>query len=84
MFLECRELFPEPVSRAGVTSCYDESIAASRPGTNDARRAAMMEWLMALQGSMCTTWVRESNSIWAYPTVLTLHTVGFGILVGAN
>ena len=29
-------------------------------------------------------WTRESPSIWAYPTVLTLHTVGFGVLVGAN
>ena len=29
-------------------------------------------------------WTRESPSIWAYPTVLTLHTVGLGILVGAN
>jgi hypothetical protein len=29
-------------------------------------------------------WTRESPSIWAYPTVLTLHTVGLGVLVGAN
>jgi hypothetical protein len=29
-------------------------------------------------------WTRESPSIWAYPTVLTLHTVGLGMLVGAN
>jgi hypothetical protein len=28
--------------------------------------------------------MRESPSIWAYPTVLTLHTVGLGVLVGAN
>ncbi len=44
----------------------------------------MMQWLTELQGSVLATWVRESNSIWAYPTVLTLHTVGLGILVGAN
>lgn len=43
-----------------------------------------MQWLTALQGTMFATWVRESNSIWAYPTILTLHTVGLGILVGAN
>ncbi len=43
-----------------------------------------MQWLTALQDSSLATWVRESNSIWAYPTILTLHTVGLGILVGAN
>jgi hypothetical protein len=44
----------------------------------------MMEWLTAVEGSGFAIWVRESNSIWAYPTVLTLHTVGLGLLVGAN
>ena len=39
---------------------------------------------MWLEGSALGTWVRESPSIWAYPTVLTLHTVGLGVLVGAN
>ena len=28
--------------------------------------------------------MRESPSLWAYPTVLTLHTVGLGIVVGAS
>jgi hypothetical protein len=44
----------------------------------------MMEMLQALEGSAFSTWVRESPSIWAYPTILTLHTVGLGVLVGAN
>ena len=44
----------------------------------------MMELLQALEGSAFSTWVRESPSIWAYPTILTLHTVGLGVLVGAN
>jgi hypothetical protein len=44
----------------------------------------MMEYLAALEGSAFSTWLRESTSIWAYPTVLTLHTVGLAILVGAN
>ena len=44
----------------------------------------MMELLQALEGSGFSTWVRESPSIWAYPTILTLHTVGLGVLVGAN
>jgi hypothetical protein len=37
-----------------------------------------------LEGSALGVWTRESPSIWAYPTILTLHTVGLGILVGAN
>lgn len=44
----------------------------------------MMELLTALEGSSFATWLRESPSVWAYPTILTLHTVGLGILVGAN
>ena len=28
-------------------------------------------------------WLLSSNSIWAYPTVLTLHTFGMMVLVGA-
>ncbi len=43
-----------------------------------------MEWLAAIEQSAVATWVRESGSIWAYPTILTLHTLGLGILVGAN
>lgn len=30
------------------------------------------------------TWLRESATIWAYPTVLTLHTLGLAVLVGAS
>ena len=44
----------------------------------------MTELLSSLQSSALSTWVRESPSIWAYPTILTLHTLGLGVLVGAN
>lgn len=40
--------------------------------------------LEALEQSGFSTWLRESGSVWAYPLVLTLHTTGMGILVGAN
>jgi len=43
-----------------------------------------MELLVSLESSGFSTWLRESNSIWGYPTVLTLHTVGLALLVGAN
>lgn len=40
-----------------------------------------MTWV---EGTALAAWVRESPSIWAYPTVLTLHTVGLGLVVGAS
>jgi hypothetical protein len=39
--------------------------------------------LAALDHSGFSTWLLGSNSIWAYPTVLTLHTFGMMVLVGA-
>ena len=44
----------------------------------------MTELIASLEATPFSTWLRESPSIWAYPTVLTLHTVGLGVLVGAN
>jgi hypothetical protein len=44
----------------------------------------MTAFLAAVENSALSTWLRESNSIWAYPTVLTLHTLGLALLVGAN
>ena len=44
----------------------------------------MTDFTTWLQGSTVAVWTRESPSIWAYPTVLMLHTVGLGVLVGAN
>jgi hypothetical protein len=44
----------------------------------------MMEFFAALENSGFSAWLRESGSIWAYPTVLTLHTVGLALLVGGN
>jgi len=37
-----------------------------------------------LEASALGVWTRESPSIWAYPTILTLHTIGLGMLTGAN
>lgn len=41
---------------------------------------AVLTWLEA---SSLSLWVREGESIWAFPTILTLHTFGLGLLVGA-
>jgi hypothetical protein len=43
-----------------------------------------MALFQRLQDSAFTEWFLGSPSIWAYPTVLTLHTVGMAILVGAS
>ena len=43
-----------------------------------------MEFLSWLENSEFCTWIRGSGSIWAYPIVLTVHTLGMGILVGFN
>jgi hypothetical protein len=44
----------------------------------------MMSFLQTLENSAFGAWVRESSSLWAYPTILFLHTVGLGFLVGLN
>ena len=41
-----------------------------------------MEFLTWLQGSAVSQWVAGSPSLLAYPTILTLHTVGMAIVVG--
>jgi hypothetical protein len=42
---------------------------------------ALLVWLESLPLAI---WVHESPSVWAQPTVLTLHTMGMGVLVGAS
>jgi hypothetical protein len=44
----------------------------------------LSDLLVWIETSALATWTRESTSIWAYPTVLTLHTLGLGIVVGAS
>ena len=44
----------------------------------------MHDLFLNLESSSLSTWLRESNTIWAYPMVLTLHTIGLALLVGAN
>jgi len=41
----------------------------------------VLVWLESLRLSV---WVHESPSVWAQPTVLTLHTMGMAVLVGAS
>lgn len=43
-----------------------------------------MEFLTWLEATAVATWVRESISLWAYPSILAFHAVGLGFLVGAS
>ena len=41
----------------------------------------MLTWL---ESSRLATWLAESPSVWGFATVLTLHTAGMAVLVGAS
>jgi len=41
----------------------------------------VLAWLESIP---LAVWVHESPSVWAQPTVLTLHTMGMAVLVGAS
>jgi uncharacterized protein DUF6644 len=41
----------------------------------------VLEWL---ESTKLAVWLQDSTSIWAHPTVLTLHTIGMAVLVGAS
>lgn len=44
-----------------------------------------MDSLLAwLEATSVATWTRESPSLWAYPTILTLHSFGLGVVVGGS
>jgi hypothetical protein len=44
----------------------------------------MIDFFTWLEASAFSTWVREAPTIWAFSTILTLHTFGMGVLVGAS
>jgi len=44
----------------------------------------MMDLFTWLEGSALSIWVREAPTIWAFATIITLHTFGMGVLVGAS
>ena len=44
----------------------------------------MTDVLIWIQNTGLSTWVRESSSILAFPTILLLHTIGMALVVGVN
>jgi hypothetical protein len=43
-----------------------------------------MSFLDTIEQLSFSTWVSESKSIWAYPTVLWLHVMGMGVVAGIS
>ena len=43
-----------------------------------------MDFLQWVENLQFSTWIRESGSLWSYPLILTLHTVGLAIVVGVS
>ena len=43
-----------------------------------------MEVLRAIEDSGFGIWVRESGSLWSYPTIIFLHAVGLTFVAGVN
>ena len=44
----------------------------------------MEPFFVWLEATSLSTWLRESPSLWAFPFVLILHTVGLAFFVGSN
>ena len=43
-----------------------------------------MEFAQALQETALARWIGESGSLWGYPTILFLHTLGLATLAGLS
>jgi hypothetical protein len=44
----------------------------------------MRDFFAALENSGLGVWIRESGTIWSFPTILLLHTLGMSIVAGGN
>src|SRR5579871_3968909 len=44
----------------------------------------MKEFFVFLEQSALGSWVRDAPTIWAFPTILFLHTLGMGIVAGGS
>jgi hypothetical protein len=44
----------------------------------------MMAWLQSLENTSWALWLKDSPSIWGYPTLLFLHTIGIAFSAGPS
>src|SRR4051794_8756156 len=47
-------------------------------------RTFKMDLLVWLEQTALASWVRESSSLWAYPTILFMHTLGMSMVAGLS
>jgi hypothetical protein len=68
-------------------------VGRARPESHDARRRArnpivsgtvVMDFLLKIEQSGVSQWIRSSESIVGYTGILLLHTIGMGIVVGVS
>src|SRR5438552_3179018 len=62
---------------------HHRTIAPSPEYIILASHLMIMKLMWALEDSAFAQWVAGAPTIWAYPSILTFHTVGMGIVVGA-
>ena len=68
------------MSAAGAEKDKLSAIGYSEYQIKEQRR--MMDLLVRLEGSGVSTWIRNSSSLFAYPFILFLHTIGMGLIFG--
>jgi len=44
----------------------------------------MLDFLNKIEQTQFSIWIRESNSIWAFPMLLFVHTLGMSVVTGLN
>lgn len=44
----------------------------------------MESFFIWLESTAFSTWMRDAPTVWAFPAILTCHTVGMGIVAGVN
>jgi hypothetical protein len=44
----------------------------------------VQEFFNSLEQSQLSLWVRESGSVWSFPTILLLHTLGMSMVAGGS
>jgi hypothetical protein len=70
--------------RLGTSPEGEDILRFGVQGNSGKMTDSSMSVLSWLESQGFSVWVLESPSIWAQPTVLTLHTIGLAVLVGAT
>ena len=60
------------------------SLALQEPTRCSVSSTTVKAFFIWIESSAFSTWVRESPSLFAFPTILSLHTIGMGIVAGMS